>query len=84
MNSSKTRYNWEQINRAFEEIIRSNNSKFVNWKAEKLGGKIIKPATFSPADLSFLNRTCDFCRRARIEQSDSDYCNSCLKELNEL
>lgn len=41
----------EQINRCFEEIIRSNNSKFLNGECQKIDGKIIKPKTFSPANL---------------------------------
>ena len=44
----------EEINNCFEEIIRSNNSKFVDWKAIKKNWKIKKPESFSEANLELI------------------------------
>jgi len=43
------------LNRCFAEVHRSNMSKFVNGKRIKnADGKVMKPDTYSPPDLSFL------------------------------
>lgn len=42
------------VDKAIEEILRSNDSKLVNGEVVKQDGKIVKPESFSPASLSFI------------------------------